>query len=216
MSRKKGRAKRRQLQIWEGVGATYAPRGLSTMYDGDDWDYQPFDYSAYYDRIRAPYNPHDWDRWLFRPRLKKPDVDFVTPSLATGGFIGSTAEAQALKDAGITHVVNCASELTREGELFADLGIEYLFNPTPDNFQPKPPEWFGKTVDFAVPAILDGGKVYAHCLEGVNRGPSNAYAILLALGHPGDEAFDLIQSARPRAKVFYRPDADLAHKEFVQ
>ncbi len=220
MARKKGRQKRRQLAIWEGVGATYAPRGLSAIgsgwYDNDlDEDdlyrpYEPFDYEKW-----RSTRTDDWDFWLTRPRPKKPDFDFITPSLATGGLIKDAEEAALIKAAGITHIVNTSSELTTEGRLFTDLGIEYLYNPTADNYQWKDPEWFAKTIAFAVPAIRDGGIVYAHCLEGVNRGPSSAYAILRALGHDGDAAFDLIKTARPRAKVFYANDADRAIEEIT-
>jgi hypothetical protein len=211
MSRRKGgRTKRRQLQLWEGNRVT---RGLSVYDDAlDPW--YGYDLGGHVPYSLASFKP-DWDRWLFRPRTRFPDFDFVTPSLATGGFVKDEVELAVLKAAGITHVVNTSSEVKDEGDLFKDSGIEYLWNPTFDNYLWKDAEWFNKTIAFAVPAILDGGKAYVHCLEGVNRGPSSAYAVLRVLGHDGDEAFDLIKTARERAKVFYREDADRAVKELV-
>lgn len=183
--RKKGRDKRRQSEIWA------PPEGR--------WPY-----------LHAVYAKPDWDLMLFHPRPRFPDFDFITPSLATGGFIKNEAELDALRAAGITHVVNTSSEVTDEGQLFADSGIEFLFNPTYDDYHWKDPEWFDRTANFAAPAIRNGGKVLAHCLEGVNRGPSSAYYVLRVLGMDGDEAFAMIKGARARAKVFYREDADHA------
>jgi predicted protein tyrosine phosphatase len=155
----------------------------------------------------VPAKPIEWDRMLWRPRTRFPDFDVVTEHLATGGMVKTKAEAQVLIDAGVTHVLNTSSELHNEHEVLAGLPLVYAYNPTWDNNQWKDPSWFKATLDFALPVIAQGGMVYIHCLEGINRGPSSAAAVLMALGHTGREAKELIQKARPRAKVAYLADA---------
>ena len=49
--------------------------------------------------------------------------------------------------------------------------------------------------------------VLVHCHMGVNRGPSMAYAILLALGWDAVEALNAISAARPIAGVIYAGNA---------
>jgi protein-tyrosine phosphatase len=89
--------------------------------------------------------------------------------------------------------------------------IQYLWNPTIDDGEPKPPEWFAKTIEFSLNALAQPWtKVYVHCAAGVNRGPSSAYAVMLALGWDGPTALALIKERRPTAQVGYAKDADVA------
>jgi protein-tyrosine phosphatase len=57
----------------------------------------------------------------------------------------------------------------------------------------------------ALETIRQGGKVYAHCQRGRHRGVAMGAAILIALGHPAEEAIQLIKVQRPIADpdVFY-------------
>ena len=50
-------------------------------------------------------------------------------------------------------------------------------------------------------------KVIVHCHMGVNRGPSLAFAAMLALGHEPTEALAAIRAQRPIAAVLYAEDA---------
>ena len=60
----------------------------------------------------------------------------------------------------------------------------------------------------AVEALNDpDAVVLVHCHMGVNRGPSMAYAILLALGWDAVEALNAIRAARPIAGVIYAGNA---------
>jgi dual specificity phosphatase 3 len=57
-------------------------------------------------------------------------------------------------------------------------------------------------------ALLDpNAQVLTHCHMGINRGPSMAFAILLATGMEPVEALDAIHSARPIAAISYAHDA---------
>lgn len=140
------------------------------------------------------------------------NFNFVTSRLATGGAIKNAADVDALSKAGITAIINC-----RNGQNDANLlagKFAYLWNPTADDGQHKPPEWFGRSLDFALPLFgKPRQKIYAHCAEGINRGPSTAYAILRALGLSGLEAQAMIRLARPIAFIAYAHDADDAIKK---
>lgn len=162
----------------------------------------------------------DWDDWLpaypqtswYAPGPFPNDWAWVTDQVATGGMPLSTDEVTNLVRAGITHIVNVSDEWVRHASevLEPDERIRYLFNPAPDNGAWKPKEWFQRTLDFAVPAVENGDRVYIHCLCGSNRGPSNAYAVLRALGYPAAEAEALIREARPNARLRYLQDAEQA------
>lgn len=161
---------------------------------------------------RLPDPNFDLDRMLWRPRPKFPDFDIVTESVSTGGMVKTRAEAEVLAAAGITHVVNGATELYDEDRVFEGLGIEYLYNPTGDDNTWKDPQWFAAALAFTRPALAQGGHVYLHCLEGINRGPSLAYAVLRDQGMSIHEAHEAISKARPRAKMAYALDAEAARE----
>jgi dual specificity phosphatase 3 len=140
------------------------------------------------------------------------DFSFVTARLATGAAVSSPDDVTALTDAGVTHVIDCRAEFD-DGPLFAGVpGVQYLWNPTPDDGQhPKPLEWFTGSLEFALPALIQPrARVYAHCAAGVNRGPSTAYAIMRALGWTASAARAAITAARPQAQIAYADDADRA------
>ena len=135
--------------------------------------------------------------------------NFVTPRLSTGGALGGPADVDLLSAAGITHVIDCRTEFD-DGSLLAQR-FHYLYDPTADDGQTKPPAWFQPGIAFALQALSQpGSRVYAHCAAGVNRGPSMCYAIMRALGWSGMDASNTIKSARPQALIHYSGDADAA------
>jgi protein-tyrosine phosphatase len=77
-------------------------------------------------------------------------------------------------------------------------GIQVLWNPIDDDFQPKPPEIFRKGVDFALDALdLDDSKVFIHCAAGIHRAPMMTLAVLCSLGWKLDDAIQVIETRRP-------------------
>jgi protein-tyrosine phosphatase len=137
-------------------------------------------------------------------------ANWITERLATGGALSGSADVDTLKAAGITAVIDCQAEHD-DGPLFADSGIAYVWNPTADDGQTKPPEWFARSLAFAL-AFLSQPRQYvlAHCGAGVNRGPSTAFAVLRALGLTHGEAMLIVTTGRPQAQVRYANDADRA------
>ena len=139
------------------------------------------------------------------------DYSFVTGRLATGGGITTDQDVQALVKAGVTHIIDCRLDFDDSVLLRTHPSLSYLWNGTADDGQPKPPEWFGKSIAFALDALSHPkANVYVHCKAGVNRGPSTTYAILRAFGMAGQLAESLIRKARPQVGLAYKNDANKA------
>lgn len=143
-------------------------------------------------------------------------VDFhhCTDRIFTGGRIITTDHLRQLKDVGITHIINCRDDFDDSVLFTPEYTFEYLWNPTDDDGQPKPTEWFAKAIEFGIQALQQPNcKLYSHCYAGINRGPSIAYAVLRALGIEAIHARNMIKNKRPFADIFYAKDADKAVKE---
>ena len=144
----------------------------------------------------------------------KPNLEFVTDRIATGGDLPPRREdaAAALRvwqDLGITHVIDNRQEWTDE-DLVAGLApdMRYLCNGVADAGNGQPDHWFDDGVAWAREALSDpDAKVLIHCHMGINRGPSLAYAVLLDQGVDPVDAVDAIRRARPIAGVLYAEDA---------
>jgi hypothetical protein len=136
------------------------------------------------------------------------DFDLITTRVATGAALSPEADVQALVDAGITHVVDARAEFDDAPLFAAHPATSYLWNPTEDDGQHKPPEYFAKTLSFSLPALaIPHTKVYCHCNAGVNRGPSNVIAVMVAQGWTAGGAIALLKAARPQAQASYAEDA---------
>ena len=135
--------------------------------------------------------------------------NFVTARLATGGALNGTPDVDALAAAGITHVIDCRQEFD-DGALLAQR-FHYLYDPTADDGQTKPPAWFQPGIAFALQALSQpANHLYVHCAAGVNRGPSMCYAVMRAFGWSSADALTTIKAARPVAQIRYSGDADAA------
>jgi dual specificity phosphatase 3 len=141
------------------------------------------------------------------------DYSKITPRLYCGAAINDRQDVNELIDAGVSHVINCRVEFD-DGALLAQRPeITYLHNPTSDDGTVKSPEWFQRSIEFALDAITyPHKKVYVHCAAGVNRGPSTAYAIMLAEGFTPEDAERIIRAARPVVNLAYKKDAEDAVK----
>jgi protein-tyrosine phosphatase len=128
------------------------------------------------------------------------DFNMVTNRVATGGAV----DADALLAVGLNVIVD-AREI---GPAEVKPGMHYLWNPTLDDGEPKPTEYWQRTLSFVLPLLAQPGyKAYLNCAWGVNRGPSNAFAVLVALGLPPELAEQLIRRARPQVELRYKADA---------
>jgi len=124
------------------------------------------------------------------------DMTWVTDRIAVGGGIWNDENMEALVRYGVTHIIDMQIEFD-DRPLAEPYPVEVLFNPTDDDFLPKPPELFQAGVDFALQA-LEGpqGRIYIHCAAGVHRAPMMTLAIMRVLGWSLQDAKNLIQERR--------------------
>ena len=77
-------------------------------------------------------------------------------------------------------------------------GVQVLWNPTDDDFQPKPAALLDAGVQFAQKALASPeNKIYIHCAAGVHRAPMMTLALLRAQGWALEDALETVQSLRP-------------------
>jgi protein-tyrosine phosphatase len=124
------------------------------------------------------------------------DVTWVTERIALGGGIWNISNMMELVETGVTHVVDMQIEFD-DTPLGDAAGVKVLWNPTDDDFLPKPPALLERGVQFALAALEDPqAKVYIHCAAGVHRAPMMTLALLCAQGWNIDKAMMLIESKR--------------------
>lgn len=145
------------------------------------------------------------------------NITWLTKNVATGGdfsFSAKRAKAQLrdLIDMNLSLVIDCRKEAD-DYAIWGDIPeVEYVYLPTDDSYgHTIPREHFDAAVMLARLAIADGGRVFAHCHMGINRGPSTAMAILMDQGMSAEKAFDLIRAKRPISAIAYAEDAIEAH-----
>jgi protein-tyrosine phosphatase len=110
------------------------------------------------------------------------DLTWVTEQIAVGGGIWNEKNMINVVGSGITHIIDMQIEFD-DTRLAEPYGVRVLWNPTDDDFQPKPPELFQLGVDFALEALEDPeAKLFIHCAAGVHRAPMMALAVLRAQG----------------------------------
>jgi protein-tyrosine phosphatase len=129
------------------------------------------------------------------------DISWLSDRVAVGGGIWNESNMIEVVRAGITHIIDMQIEFddTRLAEPF---GVAVLWNPTDDDFEPKPPQLFQRGVEFALDALEDPeAKVFIHCAAGVHRAPMMALAVLRALGFSAEDAAALIQARRSVADL---------------
>ena len=127
------------------------------------------------------------------------DMTWVTDRIAIGGGIWNEAKMMEVVRAGVTHIINMQVEFD-DTPLAEPYGVEVLWNPIDDDFQPKPPEVFQRGVDFVQAAMQDPqAKVFIHCAAGVHRAPMMALALLRTMGWSLQEAKESIETLRPVA-----------------
>jgi protein-tyrosine phosphatase len=124
------------------------------------------------------------------------DMTWVTDRIALGGGIWTDDKMIEVVRAGVTHIVDMQVEWD-DTALAKPYGVNVLWNPTDDDFQPKPAELLRRGVEFALEALDDPeNKVFIHCAAGVHRAPMMTLAVLCALGFGLDDAMETIQARR--------------------
>jgi protein-tyrosine phosphatase len=127
------------------------------------------------------------------------DITWLTERIAVGGGIWNADNMAAVAREGITHIIDMQIEFD-DTPLALAQGIEVLWNPTDDDFEPKPAKLFRRGVEFAEQALeLTEAKIFIHCAAGVHRAPMMALALLGSMGWELEDAMELIEGKRPVA-----------------
>ncbi|HXE91299.1 MAG TPA: dual specificity protein phosphatase [Terriglobales bacterium] len=125
------------------------------------------------------------------------DLTWVTDRIAVGGAIWDERRMIEVVRQGVTHIIDMQIEF--DDTLLAEpFGVDVLWNPMEDDFQPKPPEVFQRGVEFALRALdAPEARLLIHCAAGIHRAPMMALALLRAMGWELEDALELIQVRRP-------------------
>jgi protein-tyrosine phosphatase len=125
------------------------------------------------------------------------------------GCIPTASTLLRLRDAGVTHVVNCRSLV--QTLLSQDLGVErellgtdmVAHAPMRDFGRPQPPELWSSAAVFAARVLSAdvAARVLIHCQQGRRRSVMVAYAVLRLRGHREDTAAALICQHRTEAEL---------------
>ena len=124
------------------------------------------------------------------------DVTWVTDRIAVGGGIWNEQNMIELVGEGVTHIIDMQVEFD-DTRLAEPYGVKVLWNPTDDDFRPKPAELFLRGIEFAQGALEEPqAKVFIHCAAGVHRAPMMALAVLRAQGWSLKDALREIEDKR--------------------
>ena len=125
------------------------------------------------------------------------DISWITDRIAVGGGIWNAQNMAEVARLGITHVIDMQLEFD-DTPLGEAAGVQVLWNPTDDDFLPKPAELLERGVVFAQAALQDlDAKLFIHCAAGVHRAPMMTLALLGAMGWNLEAAMVLIETRRP-------------------
>jgi protein-tyrosine phosphatase len=119
------------------------------------------------------------------------------------GSAPTTQDYDLLRQMGVRLVINMRVERRPDPDPH-NPPITVLWLPVFDTpLIPIPIKSLRRGVAAALETIQQGGKVYAHCQEGIHRGVAMGAAILIAQGYSPQQAIELIKQLRPIAE----PDA---------
>ncbi len=125
------------------------------------------------------------------------DMTWVTDRIAVGGGIWTDEKMIEVVRAGVTHIIDMQVEWD-DTKIASPYGVKVLWNPTEDDFKPKPAALLERGVEFALEALDEPEtKLFIHCAAGVHRAPMMTLAVLRSIGWTLDDALDVIGSRRP-------------------
>ncbi|MDY7226085.1 protein-tyrosine phosphatase family protein [Hyalangium rubrum] len=122
------------------------------------------------------------------------NISRVNDWLWVGGSV-ARSQYRELATQGITAVIDMRGERCDDAAALSVLGIELLHLPVTDRYPPSV-EQLMKGVEWAMPRVKAGGRLYAHCEHGVGRGPLMGLAVMVALGAEAPEAYRALRKAR--------------------
>ncbi len=127
------------------------------------------------------------------------NVSRVNDWLFVGGGVSKSRYAD-LKAMGVTAVIDMRGERCDDAQALAALGIELLHLPVTDRYPPSV-EQLMKGVEWALPRLGQGGRLFTHCEHGVGRGPLMGLAVMVARGAHAPDAYREVRKARWQATL---------------
>jgi protein-tyrosine phosphatase len=134
---------------------------------------------------------------LWRKLRPRPPLVWITPELALGPAL-PPGRLRALTKAGIGSVVDVRSEASDDEAALARHNLAFLHVAVDDREAPGQ-EQMDAATNWTLAEIAAGRKVYIHCRSGIGRSPSIACAVLVAIGYPLADAYQIIRRQRPWA-----------------
>jgi protein-tyrosine phosphatase len=145
---------------------------------------------------------------VYGPGVTAPAFTFIGEERIAVGSLPTPSSLIALREAGITDVINCrarpqhafSGDLDTERRLFGPDHVRAA--PMWDHGRPQDPAlWAGAALWGA--RVLDdpGARLLVHCQRGRRRSVLVTYAILRLRGHTGEEAAKAILSHRTEGRV---------------
>ena len=152
--------------------------------------------------------PTSPEQWWRTPCLVAPNV-VVSGDLDGSSLEKFSTQLNELLEMGVTDIIDVRAEASDENAVLSlRPDVRYHHIATDDDGYQQPDEWFETGVAAALSSLkVEGRRVLVHCHMGVNRAPSLAFAILLALGYQPVDALESIRGARPIAAMLYALDA---------
>ena len=123
------------------------------------------------------------------------DISKVTDYLYVGSRVG-TEHADELKMLNFNLIISMIGQMPPD-EIYTLPPFRTLWIKTYDTFfTPISIKKLLVGVEAALPIIHNKGKVLAFCMQGKRRSVAMAAAILISMGHTGEQAIDLLTTAR--------------------
>jgi protein-tyrosine phosphatase len=123
------------------------------------------------------------------------DISRVTDYLYVGSRVGRE-HADELKVLNFNLIISMIGQLPPD-EIYTRPPFKTLWIKTFDTFfTPISVKKLLAGVEAALPVVKNEGKVLVFCMQGKRRSVAMAAAILISMGHPAEQAIDLLTTAR--------------------
>lgn len=134
------------------------------------------------------------------------DLVWITPVLAQSGRFESRRAAD-LARRGIGSVLDLRQEVGHDPALLARAGLHYLRLPVVDWEAPSLQQLV-QAADWVLRETAEDRKVLVHCRLGLRRSACVICAVLMRMGYPLSEAYELVKRSRPTA-TFNEPELEV-------
>jgi protein-tyrosine phosphatase len=125
------------------------------------------------------------------------DLVWITPVLAQSGRFEGRRAADVAR-AGIGSVLDLRGEAGHDPALIARAGLHYLRLPVVDRQAPSLQQ-LAQAADWVLRETAEDRKVLVHCRLGLRRSACTVCAVLMRMGYPLSEAYELVKRSRPTA-----------------